>query len=1232
MRLHNLTLQQSGAVTCCVIGNFSGQKQQEIVLGRTDSLELVRPDASTGKVRTLLTLPLFGLVRSLAAFRLTGASKDYLVIGSDSGRIVILEYNVAKNTFDKVHQETFGKSGVRRIVPGQYLTADPKGRAVMIGAVDKQKLVYVLNRDSATKLTISSPLEAHKSNTICHAILALDVDYENPIFASLEVDYGDADADHTGAAAREAQKLLVFYELDLGLNHVVRKMTNPVDMSANHLIAIPGGSDGPSGVLVCSEGFITWRRMGQPPLRIPIPQRPDPLVFQQPLPDANGNLPSNARPVPVISGTLDKVIIVSSVVHKLKRGFFVLVQTEIGDVFKITFDYAPAPDGSILRVENIRIKYFDTLPVTVGICLLKSGFLFAANEMGNHCLYQIENLGDDDETQIEFQSADFPQGTDPLTPQHLSNVFFTPRELRNLAPVDELESLCPLIDAKILNLTDEDSPQLYAICGRGSRSSFRILRHGLDVTEIAGPELPGNPNAVWTVKSSAQEQYDSFIVISFINATLVLSIGETVEEVTDTGFLATTPSLCIAQLGEDALVQVYPQGIRYIRSDKRVSEWRAPGNQTITRAACSQRQVAIALSNGEIVYFELDSGGHLNEFQERSEISSAVTSIAFSPIPEGRQRARFLALGCSDNTVRILSLDPDTCLHPLSMQALGTTPESLAIVEMVDTTTGVVSLFLNIGLINGLLLKASLDTVTGMLSDTRNRFLGSRPVKLFVMNIGGSQAVLALSTRPWLSYAYHNKQKLVPLTYESLEYASSFCSEQCPEGIAAITGNTLRILSIEKLGNVFKQAAIPLKYTPRRFIFDSSSQNFIIIESDHGTLCPTDRTSILEAKAALDTEEGTIPEELPVEQFGLPKAAPGNWASCIRIVNPLQGETLFLEDLDKNEAAFCIASCIFESSPMTTHIIVGTGTGVKLAPPSSTASALRVYRLEPDGTSLEFLHSTPLDAVPRAMCTFQGKLLVGVGKFLRIYDIGKKKLLRKCECKGFPTNIVSIHTQGNRIIVGDAQESVHYAMYRPFDNRIVIFADDIIARWTTATIMLDYDTVLGGDKFGNIFVNRLPTEISKDIDEDTTGNRAVFERGTMQGAHYKLHHETQFYVAETITSLSKTSLVPGGREVIVYTTLLGTVGLLISYTAKEDYDFFLALEMAMRNELPPLSGRDHLAYRSSYAPVQGVVDGDLCELFNGLSGEKKRAIAEQLDRSVSDVSKKIEDIRNRVAF
>lgn len=74
----------------------------------------------------------------------------------------------------------------RRIcISGQYLAIDPKGRAVMIAAVEKQKLVYILNRDTQARLTISSPLEAHKSTTLVYNIVGVDVGFENPMFACL---------------------------------------------------------------------------------------------------------------------------------------------------------------------------------------------------------------------------------------------------------------------------------------------------------------------------------------------------------------------------------------------------------------------------------------------------------------------------------------------------------------------------------------------------------------------------------------------------------------------------------------------------------------------------------------------------------------------------------------------------------------------------------------------------------------------------------------------------------------------------------------------------------------------------------------------------------------------------------------------------------------------------------------------------------------------------------------
>ena len=96
------------------------------------------------------------------------------------------------------------------------------------------------------------------------------------------------------------------------------------------------------------------------------------------------------------------------------------------------------------------------------------------------------------------------------------------------------------------------------------------------------------------------------------------------------------------------------------------------------------------------------------------------------------------------------------------------------------------------------------------------RYLGTRPVKLFRVRMQESESVLAVSSRSWLSYSFQSRFHLTPLSYDVLEFASGFSSEQCPEGIVAIAANTLRILSLEKLGVIFNQVATPLQYTPRK--------------------------------------------------------------------------------------------------------------------------------------------------------------------------------------------------------------------------------------------------------------------------------------------------------------------------------------------------------------------------------------------------------------------------------
>ncbi|XP_003744848.1 splicing factor 3B subunit 3 [Galendromus occidentalis] len=1211
MHLYNLTLQHATAITASCHGNFSGHKQQEIAVAKGKILEILKPDSNTGKVHTVYATDVFGVIRSLMSFRLTGGSKDYLIVGSDSGRICILEFNPAKNVLEKIHMETFGKSGCRRIVPGQYLAVDPKGRAVMIGAVEKQKLVYILNRDSNARLTISSPLEAHKSNTLVYHMVGVDVGFENPVFACIELDYEEADNDHTGEAAKKAQQSLTFYELDLGLNHVVRKYSEPLEEPSNFLIAVPGGVDGPSGVLVCSENFITYKNLGdQADIRCPIPRRRNDLDD----PDRG-------------------MLFVCSTQHKTKSMFFFLAQTEQGDIFKITLEF---DDDA---VTEIKLKYFDSLPVAQTMHVLKSGFLFVASEFGNHSLYQIAHLGDNTD-EPEFSSI-FPL-------EEGDTFFFLPRELKNLVLVDEMDSLSPIMTARVADLTNEDTPQLYAACGRGPRSTMRVLRHGLEVSEMAVSELPGNPSAVWTVKKRADDEYDAYIVVSFINATLVLSIGETVEEVTDSGFLGTTPTLACHQIGHDALVQIYPEGIRHIRADRRVNEWRTSGKKLIVKCAVNQRQVVIALTGGELIYFEMDSSGQLNEYAERKEMNSDVLCMALGSVPAGEQRTKFLAVGSSDGTVHVISLDPKSCLSILSVQGMTeSNPESLAIVDMSghEEGSGSSALYLNIGLQNGILKRMVLDAVTGDMSDTRTRFLGSRSVKLFKIKMQGTDAVLAMSSRCWLSYLFQNRFHLTPLSYDSLEYASGFCSEQCPEGIVAIAGNTLRILALEKLGAVFNQLSAPLSFTPRSFVIDKKSQKLIVIETDHNAYTDSvkekrkqhvaeemiEAAGEAEQEMAAELAAAFLSEDLPESQFGAPRAGKKHWASVIRILNPSDLSTVYKIQLEQNEAAVSVALVNFDKST-DPILLVGISKDLQLSPRECRNSFINAYRVVKDCTELELVHTTVMDDVPQAMCNFGNRVLIGVGRCLRIYDFGKKKMLRKCENKHIPNLIVTINAVGNRIVVGDVQESFFFIRYRMLENQLIIFADDFTPRWTTAACMVDYRTVVGGDKFGNVYILRLPGNTSDDVDEDPTGVRSLWDRGWLGGAGQKAEVLSMTHVGELIVSLQKTALIPGGPEAIVYTTIAGGVGALIPFSSKDDHEFFQHLEMYMRTEHPPICGRDHLSFRSYYFPVKAVIDGDLCEQYNSLDANKQKQIADELERLPHEVAKKLEDIRTKFAF
>jgi splicing factor 3B subunit 3 len=93
MHFYNLSLETTNSINCAIIGTFTGTKQELLLLARNQYLELYKIDKNTGVLICLLQWPIFGIIRSMTRFRIPGSQKDLVAIGSDSGRIVLLEYN-----------------------------------------------------------------------------------------------------------------------------------------------------------------------------------------------------------------------------------------------------------------------------------------------------------------------------------------------------------------------------------------------------------------------------------------------------------------------------------------------------------------------------------------------------------------------------------------------------------------------------------------------------------------------------------------------------------------------------------------------------------------------------------------------------------------------------------------------------------------------------------------------------------------------------------------------------------------------------------------------------------------------------------------------------------------------------------------------------------------------------------------------------------------------------------
>ena len=62
------------------------------------------------------------------------------------------------------------------------------------------------------------------------------------------------------------------------------------------------------------------------------------------------------------------------------------------------------------------------------------------------------------------------------------------------------------------------------------------------------------------------------------------------------------------------------------------------------------------------------------------------------------------------------------------------------------------------------------------------------------------------------------------------------------------------------------------------------------------------------------------------------------------------------------------------------------------------------------------------------------------------------------------------------------------------------------------------------------------------MEDDPTGGKFAGASNLLQGAAHKLEDIINFHAGDTVTALQRAAMQPGGREVILYGTVMGAIG------------------------------------------------------------------------------------------
>lgn len=744
--------------------------------------------------------------------------------------------------------------------------------------------------------------------------------------------------------------------------------------------------------------------------------------------------------------------------------------------------------------------------------------------------------------------------------------------------LEKYVNLGPIVDFCVVDLERQGQGQVVTCSGAYKDGSLRIVRNGIGINEQASVELQGI-KGLWSLRSSTNDPYDTFLVVSFINETRVLAMNmdDELEESEIEGFCAEAQTLFCQNAIHDQLVQVTANSVRLVSSTTRelLHEWNAPSGYSVNVATANASQVLLATGGGHLVYLEIGNG-KLAEVKH-VQLDYEISCLDINPSGENPNYSTLAAVGMwTDISVRIFSLPS---LELFAKENLG--GEIIPRSVLLCTFEGVSYLLCTLG--DGHLLNFLLNLSTGELSNRKKVSLGTQPIMLRTFSSKDTTHVFAASDRPTVIYSSNKKLLYSNVNLKEVSHMCPFNSAAFPDSLAIAKEGELSIGTIDDIQKLHIRT-IPLGEHARRICHQEQSRTFAICSLKN---CQTSN------------------EETEMH--------------FVRLLDDQTFEFISTYPLDTYEYGCSIISCSF-SDDNNAYYCVGTA---YVLPEENEPSKGRILVFVVEDGKLQLIAEKETKGAVYSLNAFNGKLLAAINQKIQLYkwmlrEDGSRELQAEC---GHHGHILAfyVQTRGDFIVVGDLMKSISLLLYKHEEGAIEELARDYNANWMSAVEILDDDVFLGAENNYNLFTVRKNSDAATDE-----------ERG-------RLEVVGEYHLGEFVNRFRHGSLVmrlPDSEAGHIPTVIFGTINGVIGVVASLPHDQYVFLEKLQANlvkVIKGVGGLSHEQWRSfnnekKTVDARNFLDGDLIESFLDLSRSRMDEIASSMGVPLEELCKRVEEL------